>query len=132
MLVKHFKNENLLDNLFNDRFFDDYLPKTTNVPFDVIETDDEFKIDLMLAGYEKEDFNLEVDDGKLIISGERKENEEIKYNHKQSYFGLIKKIFTLPKDVVVDKIDAEYINGVLKVSIPKDKELIRSKTIVVK
>lgn len=131
-LIKSFKNERILDHLFSDRFFDDYLPKTTNVPFDVVETDDEYKIDLLLAGFEKEDFSLEVEDGKLIISGERKESEDTKYNVKQSYFGIIKKTFTLPKDVVVDKIDAEYVNGVLKVKVPKDRELIRSKLIEVR
>jgi len=138
MLVKNLKSRNLLDDLFGDSFFseinDVYNKPNGNrgLPYDIIEAEDDFKIELMLAGFNKKDFNLEVDEGKLIISGERKEIEDTKYNHRQSYFGKITKTFTLPKDVIVDKIDAEYVNGVLVVTIPKDKELINSKSIVVR
>lgn len=138
MLVNKFKTPNLLDELFSDSFFDEindvYNRPNGNreIPFDVIETDDAYNVELMLAGYDKKDFNLEVDDGKLIITGERKEVEDTKYNHKTSYFGKISKSFTLPKEVMIDKIDAEYVNGVLNVSVPKDKELIGSKSIVVR
>lgn len=133
MLTKTLKGENnLLEGLFNDSLFTDYLPKTSNIAFDVIETDGEYKIGLLLAGYNKEDFNLEVDDGKLIITGERTEEDETKYNFKNSFFGKITKTFTLPKDIIIDKIDAEYVNGVLNVTIPKDKELINNKKIVVR
>lgn len=140
MYLKTLKSRNLLDDLFNDSFFNEIDPVTRSdpfarnkgIPFDVAETDDNFKIELMLAGFNKKDFNLEVEDGQLVITGERKENEETKYNHRNSYFGKITKTFTLPKDVLVDKIDAEYVDGVLNVTIPKDKELISSKSIVVR
>lgn len=126
------KNRSPFDVLFNDSLFDEFIPKTTNVPFDVIENDDNYEIDLIVGGYNKKDFNLEVEDCKLLISGERVEKEDTKYNHKNSYFGKFKKSFTLPKDVLIDKIDAEYVDGVLNVTVPKDKELISSKTIVVR
>ena len=140
MLIKKFKTPNLLDELFSDSFFDeintvvrsDPFARNKEIPFDVIETDDAYNVELMLAGYDKKDFNLEVDDNKLTITGERNEVEDTKYNHKTSYFGKITKTFTLPKEVIVDKIDAEYINGILKVTVPKDKELIGSKSIVVR
>lgn len=132
MLLKRLENKTPFDLLFNDSLFDDYVPNTTGVPYDVIETDDEYKIDLLLAGFNKDDFKLEVDDGKLIISGERAEREDAKYTQKNSYYGKFTKKFTLPKDILIDKIDAEYLNGVLNVVVPKDTEQISSKTIVVR
>lgn len=120
------------EDLFNDSLFDEIIPRTSNVPYDVIEDDDSFEINLVVAGLNKEDINLEVEEGELIVTGERFEKEDVKYNHKNSYYGKFKKKFTLPKDVLVDKIDAEYVNGVLNVKVPKDKELISSKTIVVR
>jgi HSP20 family protein len=132
MLLKKFEHKSPLDLFFNDSLFDDYIPKTTNVPFDIIESENEYEINLALAGYNKDDFNLEVEDGKLIISGERVERENAKYNIKNSYYGKFTKSFTLPKEILIDKIDAEYVNGVLNVKVPKDKELISSKTIVVR
>ena len=49
-----------------------------------------------------------------------------------SFYGKVKKTFTLPKDVIIDKIDAEYVNGVLVVKVPKDKEKISNRKIVVR
>lgn len=132
MLLKRLENKTPFDLLFNDSLFDDYVPNTTGVPYDVIETDNEYKIDLLLAGFNKDDFKLEVDDGKLIISGERAERENAKYTQKNSYYGKFTKKFTLPKDVLIDKIDAEYLNGILNVIVPKDTEQISNKTIVVR
>ena len=81
MLIKKFKTPNLLDELFSDSFFDeintvvrsDPWARNKEIPFDVIETDDAYNVELMLAGYDKKDFNLEVDDNKLTITGERNE-----------------------------------------------------------
>lgn len=137
LLTKYNPNNtfpSLLDEFMKfDNFFDDFNIKTTNsIPYDIIEDDKKYIIDLMIAGYDKENLNVEVDDGKITITGERFTNENLKYSHKNSYFGKFKKSFTLPKYVIIDKIGVEYTNGVLKIEIPKDEKSISTKKIEVK
>ena len=86
----------------------------------------------MLPAFKKENFNLFVDNDKLTVEGERTLNEETKYNTKQSYFGSIKRTYTLPNFVDANKIKSEYVDGVLNITIPKLKEKITKKTIEIK
>lgn len=122
---------NLLDELFNENFFnfDSQLPSNYENSFtplgDVIENENNFQVDLMLPAFEKKDFKLEVKDDTLFIEGERKVNEDLKYNYKQSYFGKFKKSYILPEYVDKDSIEASYENGVLKIIIPKLKDSIK-------
>ena len=138
MLTLYEKN-NLFDSIFRDFdeiFNENYsLSKTSKyqnqfIPLnDIIENEKEYNLELMLPAFNKEDFKINIDDNKLIIEGERKKNEETKYNLKQSYFGKFKKEYTLPKFVDTNNIGAKYENGVLKITIPKSKEKINKKLI---
>lgn len=134
-LIK-FKNRGLLDDFFSDSFFNDFLPPASYndafIPLgDVIEHDDSFEVQLMLPAHDKKDFKIGIEDDALIIQGERKEVEDVKYNHKQSYFGKFKKTYKLPNNVDRDNIDASYVDGVLKVVISKLEE-VKPKHIEVK
>jgi len=136
-LIK-FNNRGLLDDFFTDNFFDDFLPsKSFNNSFtplgDVIEKEDAFEIQLMLPALNKEDFKIEIVDDTLIIEGERKEETELKYNTKQSYFGKFKKTYKLPNTVDTNSIDATYVDGVLNVVVSKlNKKVVKPKLISVK
>ena len=84
---------------------------------------------------EKNDFNLDVNDDTLTISGERKfenESKEKNYHSIETYFGSFKRAFHLPKDVDQNKIDATYKNGILNVILPKDAKAELKSTIKVK
>jgi HSP20 family protein len=125
----------LFDHFFNDDFFNWDLMPTTNVAspnYDVIEKDGEFILDFMLPGFKKEDVSINVEDDVLTIEGERNVQEETKYNRKGSFYGKFKKSFTLPEDVLAEKIDASYKDGILSVSIPKDEKSKLSKVIEIK
>ena len=132
------KNKGLLDDFFAESFFDDFLPtpkfSDTFIPLgDVIEKEGEFEIQLMLPAYNKKDFKIEVEDDDIIIEGERKEVGDVKYNHKQSYFGKFRKTYKLPNNVNRDNINATYEDGVLKVVISKvEEEVVKPKLISVK
>lgn len=122
----------LFDNFFEpfDRFFnEDYSLAKFNDTFsplnDIIETDDNYKIDLMLPAFNKDDFNIDIEGNKLTIEGERKMNEETEYKVRQSYFGKFRKTYTLPNNINADKIDGKYENGVLSVTIPKTEKSAR-------
>ena len=77
-----FPNSNRVDfpTFFND-VFDRFLTdeKATWMPaVNIIERENDYKIDLAVPGLDKKDFNIEVENNLLVVSGERKENERLK------------------------------------------------------
>jgi len=95
----------------------------------ITESDTEFKIELAAPGLDKKDFKIEVEDKVLTISSEKEEEtKEEKENYKRREFSYrsFSRSFQLPADILSEKIDAKYENGVLKLSVPK-KEVSVSK-----
>jgi HSP20 family protein len=94
-----------------------------NVPAVNIKEDEKsFKVDLAAPGMKKEDFEITLEDNMLTISSEKKEEKEQKnekFTRKEYNFTSFSRSFTLPQDVLPDKIDARYENGVLMLVIPK-------------
>lgn len=86
---------------------------------DVIENENEFLIELQLAGILKEDIHINVEENVLTIDAERKKDEKRKYNRNESYFGKYKRSFILPDNVNIDNIDVTLENGILTINIPK-------------
>ncbi|MDQ7043848.1 MAG: Hsp20/alpha crystallin family protein [Sulfurimonas sp.] len=81
-----------------------------------------YHIEVDLPGIDKEDVNIEIEDSKLIISGERKTEEEIKeedYYKIESSFGSFSRSFSIPEEVDVENIHASSKDGVLEVVLPK-------------
>ena len=101
---------------------------------DVIEDDEKFTIELILAGVKKEDVAIDVEKNRLSIKAERKENNDLKYNRKESYFGKYEKSFVMPDFIDKENIDASFANGILKVVVPKiiDGEKVSKKMIEIK
>ena len=135
----------LFDRGWVEKFFnspmDDYFNfgKMANVPaVNVSETDKEFKLSIAAPGLEKADFKVDADDDMLTISAEHerddKEEKNGKYNRREYNYSSWSRSFSIPENCDLDKIDAEYRNGELKVVIPKKeiKEPKRAKTISVK
>ncbi len=126
-----------VDSLF-DRFFNDGFGNTRSVfvpRTDISENEKGFEIQLAVPGMKKEDFTVDLKNGKLTISGERKFNNEEKgknYHSIQTEFGSFKKSFQLPDNVNEKKIEASYEDGILNISIPKDKSKKLESAIVVK
>lgn len=81
-----------------------------------------YHIELDLPGVKKEDVNVQVKDGVLVISGERKVKEEVKeedYYKVESSFGSFSRSFRLPEEADIESIHAESEDGVLEVVVPK-------------
>jgi len=132
-LFEGFRHE--MDRLWNDFFGGDggreewFAPQTN-----VAETDKTYEITLDLPGMKPEDFTVEVKDGALWISGERKEQkrEEGKtYHCVECQYGQFRRVIPLGESVDADKIEAAYKDGVLRLSVPK-AESARPKRIEVK
>jgi HSP20 family protein len=94
-------------------------------PVDLVEAEDHFVLKADLPGLTEQDVSIEVQDGTLTISGERKDEQESRergwYRIERS-FGSFSRSLTLPDGVDPDGITARFENGVLEVSIPKPEE----------
>ena len=113
-----------------DRLFDTFFGQERDArrwvpPMDLVEAEDHFVLKADLPGLSDGDVKIEVVDDTLMISGERKAEQERKergwYRIERS-FGSFSRSLTLPEGVDAEGIKAEFHNGVLEVSIPKPEE----------
>lgn len=136
MLVK-FGHPARRKNFFADDFFTRDLDKifkgfeNTSLPAtNIKETEDAFEVELSVPGYNKEDFNLKLDNELLTISAKidnKKEETTEKYTRKEFTSRSFSRTFTLPDTITVEDINAKYDNGILKVTLPKNKEVLANK-----
>lgn len=133
-LVK--RNEaNWLPSVFDDMFKTDWLGGTTNgsnigtsVPaVNIKESDDNFVVAVAAPGKTKDDFKIELDNGVLTISSEKKQENETnekdgRYTRREFSYSSFRRAFSLPDSVDNEKISASYNNGVLEISLPKREE----------
>ena len=116
-----------------NRVFDAFFGRPGNsgqarrwVPaMDLVEEDRDLVLRADLPGMTEDDVNVEVKDGVLTISGERKaeeRKEEKGYYRVERSFGSFSRSLTLPEGIDPDKVGAEFDNGVLEVRIPKPEE----------
>lgn len=101
---------------------------------DIAEDDKQYAITLELPSVAKEDVKVTLENGVLSIHGERKFEKEIKekkYHRIERAYGSFHRSFTLPDDADAKKIDAQFKDGVLTVTIPKSEEA-KPKSIEVK
>ncbi len=99
------------------------------------ETEDAYHIEVELPGVKKKDVDISVDGNILTISGERNVRDEVKdedYHKVESRYGLFSRSFTLPEKVDISNIEAEFVNGILEIAIPKLKVDTSSKKIEIK
>lgn len=113
-----------IDSFFNDDFF--RIPSVFTQPsVNVVENEKEYRLEVAVPGFSKDDFAIDVDHNVLTISGEKKnETKEEKENYMRKEFSYtsFKRSFTLPETVNADKISAAYENGILNVHLPKKVE----------
>lgn len=88
----------------------------------VCETEQNYEITLDLPGVNPDEVNVEFKQGDLWITGERKEESEEKdrtWHRVERRYGQFRRVMRLGQDVDAEKIDAEFHDGVLKVTVPK-------------
>jgi len=129
-----FEGMNRLHSRINDLFDESFsrartVPKATAwawlPPVDILESKDAYLIRAELAGMKKEDFSLEVNDGTLTLSGERKPESRtngVEYHRTERVNGRFSRSFYLPQTVKHDDIKASYRDGILEVHVPKVEE----------
>jgi HSP20 family protein len=132
-LFPSFRNSFFPNRYFGPELFDFdnelWNRKISIPPANVIENEKDFKLELSVPGFKKEDFNIDVDQGTLVISSEKKEEsnkEEKNYSRKEFSYSSFSRTFQLPDNTDENSITAKYDNGVLQLTIPK-KELASAK-----
>jgi HSP20 family protein len=100
----------------------------------VAETENQYEISVDLPGMKPEDFTVEVREGNLWISGEKKEEKEEKgktFHRVERHYGEFRRVIPLLSGVKEGEINAEYRDGVLAITLPKAEE-VKPKKIEVK
>ena len=125
-----------------DRLFDDAFTRPINLrdggwsapAIDMYQTDDEVVVKAALPGFNAEDVQINVTGEVLTIRGELKHEEEQKekaWHIREQRWGSFERSVALPSDVVADKANADFANGILTITLPKAEE-VKPKTITVK
>lgn len=134
-----FGTMDFFDRMFFSPFFEAAATKSpalVSFGTDVAESDDSYTLTADLPGFNKDDIKIEVNDGVLTVSAERKtETEETSSNgkiiHKERSYGSYQRSFSLA-DIEEDNITAKYDNGVLTLTLPKKEPVpeIENKRII--
>ena len=127
MMIPRKRNDfDLFDEMFGmDPFFerrDAKLMKT-----DIKEKGDKYIIDIDLPGQDKENIDLEIEDGYLKVSAKVDKNidesdEEEKYIHQERFYGECSRSFYIGKNIKEEDIKASFKKGILTLTIPKEEQ----------
>jgi HSP20 family protein len=107
-----------------DRLFESPL-RAWAPAIDVREDADNFVIRAELPGLKRDDINVSLQDGALVISGERtveKVEDGVEIHRQERYYGKFQRALSLPAPVAANQIKAQYKDGVLIVTLPKAEE----------
>jgi HSP20 family protein len=123
----------LLENFF-DKDFPSLFPTSwgSNVPaVNIAENDDNFRLELAVPGMKKSDFRIKLESNMLEISSEKKQESQSEienYTRREFNHSAFTRIFTLPDSVDGERINAEYVDGMLKITVPKKEEAKRKQS----
>lgn len=127
-------NNRLMSTRFSDimdDFFNDVVSSRQEsfVPgIDISETEKEFHISAELPGMKKEDININLENGRLSISGERSfknEDNGETYHRVETQYGSFNRSFQLPENVDEDSIKATYEDGLLNITVDKSEDKVK-------
>jgi HSP20 family protein len=128
MLRKHSYLPSFADDFFGKDFLSNLVENQCGFSMpavNVIETKDNFRIEVAAPGLSKDDFKIDIHNNLLTISSEKEENNEEnneKIMRREFSYCSFKRAFSLPNLVEHDKIVASHKNGVLYIEIPKREE----------
>lgn len=113
--------DDLFEKNLSNRFWDQGNAPATNI----IETRQEFRLEIAAPGFSKEDFKITLDKNILTVSSEKEtEQKDENYTRYEFSYGKFSRSFALPKSIDIEHISAGGENGILWISLPKKKEEI--------
>lgn len=116
-----------LEEMFDDAYSRVTDWTTVRYPYiDVVDTGNEVIVYAEIPGCKKEDLKINVVEGNLVLSGERKPVEvpsDVSFLKNERPSGTFSRTFNLPEHIDTEKISAKYDNGVLEIHLPKREEV---------
>jgi HSP20 family protein len=119
----------ILNNGFNNSV------RKESVPVNVKETEGSYELEVVAPGFEKSDFKVNLEQQLLTVSAEKQATETSgteKQIRKEYSFRSFKRSFTLDDKIDATKIEASYINGILRLNLPKQTIVKASQAIEIK
>lgn len=128
----------MLNNLLTNDYHESYLHNAKKQPaINILESENDFRIELLLPGFSKEDLQINFHKEMLTVKVDKKEseatkNEEFKYEHREFGIYNFEKQFKVPGTVKTDSIDAKFENGILNIVLPKKEEALEKAPVDIK
>lgn len=113
---------------FNKNFCYDCAPSVN-----IAETNAAFELELAVPGIKKEDVKINLESNVLNIVSEKelKEDSNRTYLRREFAYGTFNRSFTLPKNIDIEGITADFVDGILRISLPKKAETKLTKEITI-
>lgn len=140
MLLAKRDYNNFFNNLFDDSFFMNPSANSNSqvMKTDVIEKDGNYLVEVELPGYKKDEIKVALKEGYLTISANKVEEKEEKDENqkvvrKERFSGSCNRSFYVGENLSEEDIKAKYNDGILHLTLPKEKEAIKEepKTITI-
>jgi HSP20 family protein len=119
----------LVDEFFNGDvfpgFFLDFDKRMATPAVNIIESKDDYRIEVAAPGLDKADFKIDIENNVLTISAEKEDKQEEKnerFMRREFNYSSFTRSFALPESLDAEKISANHKDGVLNVFIPKKEE----------
>jgi HSP20 family protein len=131
-------NQNLVNQLFNNFLQNDYDERYLNKPAtNIFETETEFKLEMLIPGFKKEDVQLNFHENVLTVKvefpqKEESQEQEYKYQHREFQAYSFERKFKVPNTVNADNIAARFENGILVLVLPKKEEALPKPPVEIK
>ena len=123
--LTNFFDDFLTRDFYNNNWSNSSATGTTIPAVNIVETKDDFQVEMAAPGMSKNDFNVELDNDMLTISSVKEdsnEHEDRNYSRREFSYLSFRRSFYLPNTVEAEKIKAKYQDGVLRLVIPKKEE----------
>jgi len=126
--VTHNLVNELFENFLRNDHDESYLNGCGCKPStNIFETDKDFRLEMLLPGFKKEDVQLNYHENILTVKAELPEEKEenteaYKFEHREFGVRGFERKFKVPKTVDADKINARFENGILTLALPKREE----------
>ena len=137
MLVPSIFSDNFFDDFFEFPFIDDRAEKSAErklyghhaanlMKTDIKEFDDKYEVEIDLPGFKKDEVQVELKDGYLVVSAEKgldedeKDKKSGKYLRRERYAGSCQRSFYVGEGVKQEDLKAAFNNGILTVAVPKE------------
>lgn len=133
-VTRNLVNE-MLNNFVTADHHENYVYNCRKPAVNVFETEKDFRLEMMLPGFSKEDVKISFQNELLTIKVDNKEiKEENDYKFVRREFDVynFEKQFKVPQSVNTTAIDARFENGILNIVLPKKEEVLEKDVVDIK